>query len=191
MPAPTNCWRWPKRQPAGFDPHAPGPVRQQRVNPLRVAIGADHQGFEAKEAVKLHLGQAAPDGGRVIVSDAGIHAPASADYPLVAAQVARMVSRGECDRGILICGSGIGTAVVANKVRGVIAATVTDLFGVQLCRRHLDANVLCLAARQTAIDLMRPIVDVFLATPFEGGRHGRRVGQIREIEQEELGGRAT
>jgi ribose 5-phosphate isomerase B len=144
---------------------------------VRIAIGSDHAGYRLKEAVKSFL----LDAGQT-VEDVGTDSDASVDYPDFAAVVARRVVSGACDRGILICGTGIGMAMAANKVDGVRAAAAGDLESARLSREHNDANILTLGARITPPDLALAIVRVFLATPFEGGRHQRRVDKIMALE---------
>jgi ribose 5-phosphate isomerase B len=110
---------------------------------------------------------------------------ASSDYPDVAWEVGGEVAHEHADRGILICGSGIGVCMAANKIHGVRAALVYDLHGAELSRRHNDANVLCLSSDETPLDEMQRIVDAWLTTPFDGGRHERRVNKMRAIEHGE------
>jgi ribose 5-phosphate isomerase B len=144
---------------------------------VRIAIGSDHAGYQLKEAIKIRL----PESG-VELLDVGTTGEASVDYPDYAAAVAHRVASGDCDRGILICGTGIGMAMAANKVRGVRAASVGDLESARLCREHNDANVLTLGARITPADLAMAIVRIFLDTPFAGGRHQRRVEKVMALE---------
>ena len=144
---------------------------------MRVALGADHAGV----ALKAHVRQLL-DERRFVCEDLGPDTDESVDYPDYAVRVARLVAGGSCERGILICGSGIGMAIVANKVRGIRAAPVTTPDAARLARRHNDANVLALGARTLAVDAALRIVDAFLATPFEGGRHQRRVDKIAAVE---------
>ena len=144
---------------------------------MRIVIASDHAGFELKEAVKGHL---VAEGH--MVTDAGPDSPEPVDYPLYAEKVARPVARGEADFGVLVCGTGLGMAIAANKVRGVRAVAVTDPEFARASRAHNDANVIALAGRHTDAPTAARIVDTFLATPFEGGRHGRRVEQMARIE---------
>ena len=144
---------------------------------MRIAIGSDHAGYRLKEAVKAFL----LDAGHT-VEDVGTDSDASVDYPDFAAVVARSVVSGATERGILVCGTGIGMAMAANKVNGVRAASAGDLDSARLSREHNDANVLTLGARITPPDLALAIVRIFLATPFEGGRHQRRVDKIMALE---------
>jgi ribose 5-phosphate isomerase B len=135
-------------------------------------FGADHAGLELKDA----LAQRARSRGLEVV-DLGTHDAASTDYPDFAHEVSRRVARGE-GRGVLICGTGIGMSMAANRHPGVRAALCAEPFGARMTRRHNDANVLCLGARLTGPGLAEEIFDVFLDTPFEGGRHARRVSKI-------------
>jgi len=144
---------------------------------MRVALGADHAGVDLKDALKGAL-----DTLGVAYEDLGTHGPASVDYPDFAAEVARGVSEGRFDRGVLVCGSGIGMAISANKVAGIRAAAIGDTTAARLSREHNDLNVLALGARATPLDLAVEILRTFLQTPFEGGRHTRRVEKIHEGE---------
>ena len=145
-----------------------------------IGIGCDHGGFELKEYVKKYL----EDKG-VEVRDFGSYTPERCDYPIVAEAVARAVVAGEVDKGILICGTGIGVSIAANKVLGVRAALCGDCYSAEYTRRHNDANVLALGARVLGEGLAEKIVDTFLSTEFEGGRHARRVALIAELEERE------
>lgn len=144
---------------------------------MKVALGADHAGFALKDALKSTL-----DTLGVQHHDFGTSTPDSVDYPDFAQAVAEGVASGRFDRGILVCGSGIGMSIAANKVPGVRAAVITDEESARLCREHNDANVLALGARLTAADSAQAIVSTFLATAFEGGRHTRRVDKIHALE---------
>jgi ribose 5-phosphate isomerase B len=144
---------------------------------MRVAVGADHAGYELKE----HLAAALRgDGHRV--DDLGASSLESVDYPDFAATVGRAVAEGLADRGILVCGSGIGMAIAANKIHGVRAANCNDLFMAQLCRRHNDANILTLGARVIGTSYADAVVRAFLDTPYEGDRHQRRLDKITSLE---------
>lgn len=145
---------------------------------MRVALGADHAGVALKDAVKRLLESLG-----MAHTDFGTHTETSVDYPDFAEQVARGVARGDFDRGILICGTGIGMAIAANKVRGIRAAPVTDVDTARLCREHNDANVLAIGARTVPLDRAIEIVRVFLTTPFAAGRHERRLEKIAAIER--------
>jgi len=145
----------------------------------RIAIGSDHAGFELKSHfVELLSGQ-----GHELV-DVGTNSTASVDYPPFCAAVGRAVRDGEADFGVVVGGSGQGEQLAANKVRGVRAALCNDLYTARLARAHNDANVLAIGARVVGEGLADEILALFLATPFEGGRHARRVAQISELEGE-------
>jgi ribose 5-phosphate isomerase B len=148
---------------------------------VRVAIGSDHAGFDLKEALKLALAQLHPD---IQVDDLGTSSADSVDYPDYASRVAERVAAGRADRGILVCGTGIGMAMAANKVRGVRAATVNDEVSARLAREHNDANVLALGGRVTPPDTAVRLMEIFLDTAFAGGRHQRRVEKIAALEGE-------
>jgi ribose 5-phosphate isomerase B len=145
---------------------------------MRIALGADHAGCGLKEAIMRRL-----DARGIPYENFGTDTTESVDYPDYARQVAHAVAAGHADRGILVCGTGIGMAIAANKVPGIRAALVGDLESAHLCREHNDANVLALGARVTAADAALAIVDLFLDTPFAGGRHQRRVDKIAAIER--------
>lgn len=140
---------------------------------MRIAFGADHAGFELKT---LLAGRAAELGHEVI--DLGTSSTASVDYPDFGYAVGEAVARGKAERGVVVCGTGIGIAIAANRVPGARAGVATDLFSAQLMREHNDANVLGLGARVTAVPLAMAILETFLATPFAGGRHQRRVDKL-------------
>ena len=143
----------------------------------KLAIGADHAGF----LLKNHLAQKLRAEGHD-VQDLGTHDAQSVDYPDFAAAVGRAVAGGDAELGILVCGSGIGVAIAANKIPGVRAATCNDLYTARLSRAHNDANVLTLGARVVGEGLAEEIVVAFLASPFEEGRHARRVAKIHALE---------
>jgi ribose 5-phosphate isomerase B len=145
---------------------------------MKLAIGCDHAGL----ALKTELLDALK--GRAEVQDLGTTSGESVDYPDFAAKVARAVGKGEVERGVLVCGTGIGMSIVANKFRGVRAALCTSELEARMARAHNDANVLCLGQRVIGPGQARAILDIFLATPFEGGRHAQRVKKIQEAEQE-------
>ena len=145
-----------------------------------VALANDHAGFRLKAEVAAHLEQAG-----VNVLDLGSDSEEPVDYPPFCAACARAVVRGEADLGVVIGGSGQGEALSANKVRGARAALCHDEYTARFARRHNDANVLSLGARVVATELALDILDVFLATPFDGGRHQRRIEEITAIEDEE------
>lgn len=145
---------------------------------MRIALGADHAGFVLKE----HLKQTLIGLGHQI-DDFGTNSENSTDYPPICAAVARAVVAGRAERGIVLGGSGQGEQIAANKVRGARAALCNDLYTARLSRLHNDANVLSMGGRVIAFELADEIVKVWLETPFEGGRHQRRLDQIAEIEQ--------
>jgi ribose 5-phosphate isomerase B len=145
---------------------------------MRVAIGADHAGFELKEIIKQTLDEL-----RVAYKDFGTFSDESVDYPDYAAKVGRAVAAGDFDRGILICGTGIGMAIAANKIAGIRAAPVVDLESARLAREHNNANVLAIGARVTPPERALDLVRLFLKTEFEGGRHERRLQKVAALEQ--------
>lgn len=144
----------------------------------RIAIGADHAGFKLKEFVKSFLKE---KGFEVI--DVGTYSEERCHYPIYAQKVAQMVSKGEIEKGILICGSGIGMSIVANKFKGVRAALCHNIYSAKYSRLHNNSNILCLGGRVTGEDLTKEIVETWLGTPFEGGRHEERLSLIEEIEK--------
>ena len=146
--------------------------------PARVAVGADHRGSEAARSIAETLRRS---GHEVTLFESSAETPC--DYPEQAWKVGQALRTGAADRGVLICGTGIGMSIAANKIPGVRAAVVHDEMTSQLSRAHNDANVLCLSADLLGARLMDKLVGVFMATEFEGGRHARRVGKIAAIEQ--------
>jgi len=144
----------------------------------RIAIGADHAGFELKEHVAGVLREQGHD-----VLDHGTDSTAAVDYPPICAAVGRSVRDGHAALGIVIGGSGQGEQIAANKVRGVRAALCNDLFTAGLARAHNDANVLAIGARVVGVGLAEEILQTFLATDFDGGRHARRVAQLTDLEE--------
>jgi ribose 5-phosphate isomerase B len=147
---------------------------------MRIAVGSDHAGFSLKEKMRPVLEEAGHE-----VVDVGTDSEESTDYPRYAADAARMVAEGDADRAVLCCGSGVGVSIVANKVDGVRAVNAHDPAEAETSRRHNDANVLALAGRRLEEGDAQEIVERFLATEFEGGRHGRRVDQISAVERGE------
>lgn len=145
---------------------------------MRIHIGSDHAGFEVKERLKAHLVDEGHD-----VTDVGADSEESVDYPDYALQVARAVRDGHAEKGVLVCGSGLGMAIAANKVRGVRAVAVTEPELARMSRLHNDANVISVAGRYTPYQVITEIVDTFLGTEFEGGRHGRRIEKIEAAER--------
>jgi len=146
----------------------------------RIAIGSDHAGYELKQHL---IGVLAAEGHDV--TDLGTDSTESVDYPQFCAAVGRTVRNGDADVGIVLGGSGQGEQLAANKVHGVRAALCNDLFTARLARAHNDANVLSMGARVVGVGLAEEILATFLATPFDGGRHARRVEQVMQIEAEE------
>jgi ribose 5-phosphate isomerase B len=147
---------------------------------VRVAIGSDHAGFDLKERIKALLDEWA-----IPYEDLGTSSEASVDYPDYAQAVARRVTGGSADRGILVCGTGIGMSIAANKIHGIRAAVAWDETSARLSRQHNNANILALRGRTTPADRVRGIVEVFLNTAFAGGRHARRVDKIAAIERKD------
>jgi len=145
---------------------------------MRIAVGCDHRGYEAKELIKSHLERAGHE-----VRDFGTNESKSCDYPDYAIPAARAVCQGDVDRGILICGSGIGMSITANKIPGIRAALCHDELTAQMSRKHNDANILCLPAMLINDPLITRIVEIWLAAEFEGGRHSRRVEKMMAAEK--------
>lgn len=143
-----------------------------------IALGSDHAGFELKEKIKVHL-----QAKKLDVKDQGCFSGESVDYPDYAEKVARTVANGKAEKGIVICGTGIGMSMAANKVLGIRAALCWNEEAAELSRKHNDANILCLGARMIDHEKALRIVDIWLKTNFEGGRHGRRVNKISIIEK--------
>lgn len=144
---------------------------------MKIALGADHGGRRLKDHLVARLREAGHD-----VVDVGTDGDASVDYPDYAGQVAGRVARGEVERGVLVCGTGQGMAISANKVAGVRAAVVSDAFSARMAAEHNDARVLCLGERVVGFSLADLCVDTWLGATFEGGRHARRVGKIDALE---------
>lgn len=150
---------------------------------MRIAIGSDHRGFGVKQKLIELLKQLGQE-----VVDAGATSTESCDYPDIASIVGLKVSRHEVDRGILICGTGIGMSIAANKIPGVRAAPCHDDLSAEMSRRHNDLNVLCLSADMLGEKLIDRMVEIWLNTEFEGGRHARRVEKIQQLESQMLHG---
>ena len=148
---------------------------------MKVAISSDHGGDELKEHIKAFLIEIGVD-----FIDYGPESEASVDYPDYVQPVTRAVNQGEADRGILICGTGIGMSIAANKIKGIRAALVADCYSAKVTRQHNDSNVLCLGGRTTGLHIALEIVRLWLESEYEGGRHAQRVDKICRIE--ELGG---
>ena len=142
-----------------------------------IAIGSDHAGYELKEKIKRHLEDA-----QIPYRDYGTLSAESCDYPDYGAAVARAVSEQQAERGIVICSTGIGISIAANKINGIRAALCHNVYSAKLCRQHNDANVLAIGANVIGPGLSIEIVDAFLNTGFDGGRHAKRVGKITELE---------
>ena len=146
---------------------------------MKIVIGSDHRGVEIKRRLVDVIRSLGHE-----VLDVGTEGAESVDYPDFAYEVGKRVGKGEMDRGLLVCGTGIGMSITANKVRGVRAACCQDVLTAEMCRRHNDANVLCLSADLLGPDLIDRMVRIWLETPFEGGRHARRVEKIQRFETE-------
>ena len=144
---------------------------------MKIAIGCDHGGFEHKNAIAEHLKERGFQ-----VTDFGIHENKSVDYPEIALKVANSVAAGENTLGILVCGTGIGMSMAANKVNGIRAAAVSDHFSAKYTRLHNNANILCLGGRVIGIGTALELADLFVDTEYEGGRHQKRLDMITEIE---------
>lgn len=145
------------------------------MDKIKIAIGSDHGGFEYKASIIKSLQVKGYD-----VVDMGTYSPESCDYPIIAKKVARAVAKGDFEKGILVCGTGIGMSMAANKVKGIRAAVCGDTFSARATRAHNNANILCLGQRVVGEGLALDIVDIWLTTKFEGGRHERRVNMIEE-----------
>lgn len=150
---------------------------------MKIAMGSDHAGFELKEAVKTQLEAAGHE-----VEDVGTDSVESTDYPPFAAKAASLVADGQATRGVIVCGSGVGVSIVANKIDGIRAVNAHDPAEAELSRRHNDANVVTLSGARLDPDDAAPIVEAFLSTGFDGGRHARRVGEIAEVERGDIPG---
>ncbi len=142
-----------------------------------IAIGSDHGGYLLKEEIKKHLEEKGYD-----FKDSGTDSTASCDYPVYAEKVCNAIQSGECEKGILVCGTGIGMSMCANKCKGIRAAVCGDHFSAEFTRKHNNANVLCLGARVIGSGVAMQLVDIFLTTEFEGGRHEKRIEMMMELE---------
>ncbi|MBQ4369587.1 MAG: ribose 5-phosphate isomerase B [Oscillospiraceae bacterium] len=142
-----------------------------------IALGSDHAGLELKREIMKHLDELSLE-----YKDYGTYTSESCDYPVYGEAVGRAVASGECERGILVCGTGIGISLAANKVKGIRAAVCSDTFSAEMSRAHNDANIIAVGARVVGTGLALKIIDAFLNTPFEGGRHQRRVDLMMDIE---------
>jgi ribose 5-phosphate isomerase B len=143
-----------------------------------IALGSDHGGFALKQAMMTHLKESG-----IEFKDFGVLCAESADYPDIAVAVAEAVARGEYEKGLLFCGTGVGISIAANKVPGIRAALCHDTFSAQMSREHNDANILTMGERVIGPGLAAMIIDVWLAAEFSGGRHARRVDKITAYEQ--------
>ncbi|MCR4431329.1 MAG: ribose 5-phosphate isomerase B [Tepidanaerobacteraceae bacterium] len=148
---------------------------------MEIAIGSDHAGYELKRQIIEHLIQKG-----VEVKDFGSYSTERCDYPVYGYKVAKAVASGECEKGILICGTGVGISLAANKVKGIRAVVCSEPYSAQLSRRHNNTNVLALGARVVGSELARMIVDCWLEAEYEGGRHQKRIDMIAEIENDEF-----
>ena len=146
---------------------------------MKVAMASDHGGFALKEEIKQRLSGMTD----IDLVDFGTDSESSVDYPDYAKEVAKRVANGEFDRGILICGTGLGMAIAANKVRGIRAVTVHDPYSARMTRLHNDTNILTMGGRVIGPDLAEEIARVWLGTPFDGGRHSRRLDKIKAMEE--------
>ena len=144
---------------------------------MKLAIGCDHGGIELKLEIVKHLEERG-----IELVDFGIKEYQSVNYPEIALPLAKAVASGECDRGILVCGTGIGMSIAANKVKGIRAAVCSDHFSAKFTRLHNDANILCLGGRVIGPGVANEMVDLFIDTEYEGGRHATRVQMITDIE---------
>lgn len=152
---------------------------------MRIAIGSDHAGFRYKEMFRQSLSATGHE-----VTDLGVATDAEpADYTVVSEAVARAVAEGKADRGVIVAGSGNGEAIVANKVPGVRATVCNDIYTAEMARRHNDSNVLCVGQRVCGEAVASKVLDVWLATGFDGGRHAERVARIGELERRVAEGR--
>ena len=145
---------------------------------MKIVIGCDHAATELKETVKAHLTAKGYD-----VTDVGTYSSDSCHYPVYAHAACEKILNGECELGILVCGTGIGMSIAANKHKGIRAACCSDTFSARLTREHNDANILCFGARVIGIETAKMIVDAYLEAEFEGGRHAARVALIEALEE--------
>ena len=146
---------------------------------MKIALGCDHGGFELKEKIRRQLEE---DGFEV--KDCGCFSAESCDYPVFGEAAARAVASGECERGVVICTTGIGISIAANKIKGIRCAHCADCLEAEMTRRHNDANMMAIGAGFTGKNMAERMVEVFLTTEFEGGRHERRVNKMMALEQE-------
>lgn len=147
---------------------------------MTIAIGCDHGGYLLKEALRKYLTKK-----NYQVEDFGCFSEESVDYAPIAASAARAVASGKAEKGILICSTGLGICMAANKVKGIRAATCSDSYSAEMTRRHNNANILCMGGKIVSEEKAKELADIFLSTEFEGGRHQRRIDEITEIEESE------
>lgn len=145
---------------------------------MKIALASDHRGFEFKKCIASMLTQM----GHTVEDFGTTTSTESVDYPDFGLKASRAVGSGKCDRGILICGTGIGMSLIANKIKGVRAALCYNLYTVEMSRRHNDSNVLCIGADVVGEDILEQKIKLWLETPFEGGRHARRIEKITNVE---------
>lgn len=145
---------------------------------MKIALGCDHGGLDHKNAIKEHL-----ENRGFKVLDFGIYEQVSVDYPDIAIKVANAVKDGQCERGVLVCGTGIGMSLAANKVKGIRAAACSEHFSAKYTRLHNNSNIICLGGRVIGVGTALELVDLFVDTEFEGGRHATRVDKITAIEE--------
>lgn len=143
-----------------------------------IALAADHGGFELKEAVKKHLEER-----NIAYQDFGTHSTDSVDYPDMAVPACEAVVSGKCEKALLFCGTGVGISMAANKIKGIRACCCSDAFSAKYTRLHNDANALCMGGRVVGPGLACELVDLFLDTPFEGGRHTKRIEKLMKLEE--------
>lgn len=148
---------------------------------MRIAMGSDHGGFNLRLVIKAHLLEKGYE-----VVDFGCESKESVDYPDYALRVANAITSGDCELGVLVCGTGLGISIAANKVKGIIAAPVSDTFSAEMARRHNNANIIALGERVVGEGLALKIIDEFFGASFEGGRHAGRVDKIKNIEENYL-----
>ena len=144
---------------------------------MKIVLGADHGGFELKEVLKKYLADKGYD-----LCDVGTYDTNSVDYPDIAAKACEKVTSGECDWGILVCGTGIGISMAANKIKGIRCALVSNEYSAEMTKRHNNANMIAFGGRVTGPDLAKNILDAYMAASFEGGRHENRVNKITALE---------
>ena len=145
---------------------------------MKVVVGSDHGGFELKEVLKKHLADKGAD-----IIDVGAYDTNSVDYPDIAVKACEKVTSGECSFGVLVCGTGIGISIAANKVKGIRCALVSNEYCAEMTKRHNNANMIAFGGRVTGPDLAKNILDAYINAEFEGGRHQKRVDKISKIEE--------